>query len=48
MESQATRFTYAFLHGVLEEEIYMKQPPGCEDKVFPNYICKLDKTLYGL
>ncbi|WVZ48786.1 hypothetical protein U9M48_000195 [Paspalum notatum var. saurae] len=37
----------AFLHGVLEEEVYMKQPPGCE-KSPSQYICKLDKALYGL
>lgn len=37
----------AFLHGILEE-VYMKQPPGFEDKVHPNYLCKLDKALYGL
>jgi hypothetical protein len=37
-----------FLHGVLEEVVHMKQPPGYEDKQHPNYVCRLDKAIYGL
>jgi hypothetical protein len=37
-----------FLHGNLEEEIYMQQPQGYEVKGKDNLVCRLKKSLYGL
>ncbi|KAJ1304231.1 hypothetical protein OPQ81_005395 [Rhizoctonia solani] len=36
----------AFLHGPIDEEIYMEQPEGFGDG--PEYVWKLQKALYGL
>jgi hypothetical protein len=36
-----------FLHDVLEEEVYMRQPPGYESSEHLDFICCLDKALYG-
>ncbi|GJV66933.1 ribonuclease H-like domain-containing protein [Tanacetum coccineum] len=38
----------AFLHGHLKETVYMHQPPGFTDSAPSNYVCLLQKLLYGL
>lgn len=40
--------TNAFLHGNIEETVYMKQPLGYKNTQYPHYVCKLNKALYGL
>ena len=37
-----------FLHGDLEEEIYMKKPKGFMVKCKKELVCRLKKSLYGL
>uniref|UniRef100_A0A803QFD1 Reverse transcriptase Ty1/copia-type domain-containing protein n=1 Tax=Cannabis sativa TaxID=3483 RepID=A0A803QFD1_CANSA len=48
MEIDQMDVTTTFLHGDLEEEIYMEQPKGFEIKGKKEMVYKLVKSLYGL
>ncbi|GJW43175.1 retrovirus-related pol polyprotein from transposon TNT 1-94 [Tanacetum coccineum] len=38
----------AFLNGNLFEEVYMEQPEGFVNPKYPNRVCKLKRSIYGL
>ena len=38
----------AFLNGNLIEDVYMTQPEGFVDSKYPNRVCKLQRSIYGL
>nr|GEU44288.1 zinc finger, CCHC-type [Tanacetum cinerariifolium] len=38
----------AFLYGIIEEEVYVCQPPSFEDPYFPDKVYKVEQPLYGL
>lgn len=37
-----------FLYGILQEEVYMTQPPGFENLKYPHLVCKLHKSFLWL
>jgi hypothetical protein len=41
-------FKKAFLNGHLNEPIYMEQPLGFEDSLRPDWVCQVNRSLYGL
>jgi hypothetical protein len=38
----------AFLNGVIQEEVFVRQPSGFKNPKYPNRVYKLSKALYGL
>nr|GEW82748.1 hypothetical protein [Tanacetum cinerariifolium] len=38
----------AFLNGYLNEEVYMEQPEGFVNPKYPNRVCNLKRSIYGL
>jgi hypothetical protein len=37
-----------FLNGVIQVEVFVRQPPGFENPKSPNRVYKFSKALYGL
>jgi hypothetical protein len=37
-----------FLNDVIQEEVYVRHPPGFENPKYPDRVYKLAKALYGL
>jgi hypothetical protein len=38
----------AFLNGVIQEEVFVRQPPGFENPKYPNRVYKLSKAVHGI
>lgn len=38
----------AFLHGILEDKVYMRQPSGFKSSTHQDHVCRMKKAIYGL
>jgi hypothetical protein len=38
----------SFLNDFIQEEVYVRQPPGFKNPKYPDMVYKLSKSLYGL
>ena len=38
----------AYLNSPIKEDLFMRQPEGFVDEKYPNHVCKLAKSMYGL
>jgi len=38
----------AFLHSLLTEKVYTREPPGFIDSCFPSHVCGIKKAIYSL
>nr|GFB60044.1 hypothetical protein [Tanacetum cinerariifolium] len=38
----------AFLYGTIDEEVYVMQPPGFHNPMYPTKVYKVEKAMYGL
>ncbi|CAM8920409.1 unnamed protein product [Rhodiola kirilowii] len=48
LEEEQLDVKTAFLHGDLDEKIFMRQLEGYVDKKYPEHVCFLKRSLYGL
>ncbi|GJZ88807.1 putative RNA-directed DNA polymerase [Tanacetum coccineum] len=48
LEVEQMDVNISFIHGDQEKEIYMEQPEGYQVKGKEDYVCRLQKSLYGL